>query len=149
MIALSLTLVALAAQQTLAFPGGGPSELCQLLSEKTALPVSCLVYDEKPIKPFTLKWLESKDLDRLMWPVGKHHLLRNEKGLALYRGGLPSLIVASDDRYLAKIKLFSVPEGTGKGGRFTLQTTPGSALRVANLARLELSKPLSIHWLYQ
>jgi hypothetical protein len=149
MIGLPLALIAFVAQQTLAFPGGGPSELCQLLSEKTALPVSCLVYDEKAVKPFVLKWQDSKDLDRLMWPVGKHHLVRNENGLGLYRGGLPSLIIASDDRYLAKLKQFSVPEGTGKGGRFTLQTPRGSALRVANLARMELSRPLSVHWLYQ
>lgn len=146
---LPILLFAISTQQVLAFKGGDPVDLCEQLATQTKLPVSCLVYDEKPIKAFSFKWNEPKDISRLMRPVGKHHLVRSDDWMALYRGGLPSLIIASDERYLSKVKPFVLPEEIGKNGKLTLQTSPGSALRIASLARLDLSKPLVVHWLYQ
>jgi hypothetical protein len=149
MIALSLLLIASTAQHKLEFPGGDPSDLCRLIDQKVGVAASCLVYDDKPIQPFVLKWLELKDFDRLMRPVGKHHLSRGVKWMALYRGGLPSIISAMDGRYLDKIKPFVIPDEAEKDGKFSLRTGKGTALRVASLGRLNFSKPLKVHWLYR
>ena len=149
MVGISFLGASIVSPHTLVFTGGDSGSLCRQLAEATRLPVSCLVYDDKPIKPFTLKWQEAKDLRRLMKTVGKHQLENADDSLAIYRGGLPSIIIASDEQYLSTVKPFLAPDGVGANGRFTLTTSPKTALRLGSLNRMNFSKPIKIHWLYQ